>query len=858
MSVLLRRLRGTTAVALALAVIALAGGPVASVASVPVTGSPVLGGPLHAEIYPSGVDTAPDGTVVVADTGNNQVVRYAADGTQLWRVGTFGAGTGMFDNPRDVAVAADGSIYVADTRNSRVVHLAADGTWLDQTSGSGAGFSFPLGVSWRAGLVYVADTGRDRVVVLDEQLVQQSTIVANGACTSIADNRDAQADAAGNVYVAGYKTNQVLVFGPGGECLRTWGSTGTAPGKFRTPYGVDLAQDPVTGKELVYVADGLNNRVQVFTRQGDLVGTFGSYGEPTVPGTLTTTRRVAVARDGTGDVWVADLWGDRVERWARTADGWVHAATIGAVMPPPTPTAVFHEPRGTAYAPGGDVWVTDTVHHQVVRMAADGSIVATCGQRAAEGTQLGQFNWPRGLAVDPATGNLWIADTKQHQLQVLTDGCAPVGFVRNSTASAGSDARSFNWPYDVAIRPTDRTAFVVDTQNHRVKAYDVATASWATDSRGPAPAALFGSRGSGTRGFAWPSAVAVGPDGDVYVADRGNNRVQELSYAPGTGFAFVRSWTAGGSLDKPEGVAVLPDGRVAVADSDDDEVVLLAADGTVAETWTGLAHPSALEVTPAGEILVSDTYADVLRVLTPPPVVPPDTTGPVVTTTWPTAAARVAPGQLVVQATATDDRGVTGAWVAVRRSDTSQWLQADGTWGRFAWLAADLASTGSTSTTFSRAVDLPLTGSYAVQVRAADAAGNQDAVPRPSRSFTVAPPPDTTPPTGTVTAPAGTTVTLPVTLAGTAADDTGVARVQLGIRQSATGAWWNGTGWQATATKVTAVLSDPGAPSTTWSYVLDGVPTGGYGFSTDVVDVGGLLATGTGRPGWRSFTVVAP
>ena len=32
-----------------------------------------LGGPLHAEMYPSGLDTAPDGTVVVADTGNNRV-----------------------------------------------------------------------------------------------------------------------------------------------------------------------------------------------------------------------------------------------------------------------------------------------------------------------------------------------------------------------------------------------------------------------------------------------------------------------------------------------------------------------------------------------------------------------------------------------------------------------------------------------------------------------------------------------------------------------------------------------------------------------------------------------------------------
>ena len=47
----------------------------------------------HAEIYPSGLTVGPDGTVYVADTGNDQVKAYAPTGAVLWTVGTRGSRT---------------------------------------------------------------------------------------------------------------------------------------------------------------------------------------------------------------------------------------------------------------------------------------------------------------------------------------------------------------------------------------------------------------------------------------------------------------------------------------------------------------------------------------------------------------------------------------------------------------------------------------------------------------------------------------------------------------------------------------------------------------------------------------------
>lgn len=848
----IRRIAAALAGVLTLGALA-ATGTAQAVDPVPVD---TLGGPLHAELYPSGLETAPDGTIVVADTGNNEIVRYNPDGTEVWRVGSFGDGVMEFDNPRDIGVDEDNFVYVADTRNSRIVKLTPGGQWVGETTGPSPSFSFQLGVSARGGKVYVGDTGRHRVVVLDDDLSVLNIFTPNGICANYTGLRDAKADSQGNIYIAGYKTNEVFKLSPTGQCLLKWGTTGSGPGQFRTPYGIDTQLDPVTGQELVYVADGINNRVQVFTGTGQFVAQFGTFGEPDQPGTFTTMRRVAVARDGTGDVWTADLWGNRIERWHRTPTGYQYAQTIGEVMPEPTGTAIFHEPRGMAFTPSGDLWVTDTVHHSFQKFDEDGDFLGTCGERAAEGSELGQFNWPRGLAVDPATGNLWIADTKQHQLQVLTPGCQGIGYVKNATSTQGSDAQSFYWPYDIAIRPSDRYAFVVDTQNHRIKAYDVANASFPADFSAPLPKHMYGSKGTGFNQFQWPSGVAVGPDGNVYVADRGNNRIVELSYSPSTGFTRVAAFTAGGTLHGPEGVAVDAAGRVYVADSEDDEVVILTSAGAVDNTITGLAHPQAVEISPGGDLYVADTYHDVVRRYSIS-ATPPDTTAPTGTITAPGANAQVPLGTVTLAGTATDNKALGTVSIALRRNSDSTWLRPNGSYGSGTqWIPVTVANPGATSSTWSFTTTLPTAGGYYLMLRVSDAAGNENPTPRPGRTFTaVTGPTDSATPTATIQAPAANaTVPAPVTLRGSAWDDTGVANVKLGIKQNGTNLWWNGTSWQTTATKVNAVLGSPSGSTTTWSYTFS-PPPGGYGFSTDVTDVVGKAATGAGKPAWRGFTV---
>jgi glucose/arabinose dehydrogenase len=550
-----------------------------------------FGGPGHAQMYASGIEVGPNGTVVVADTGNHQIAEYSAGGSQIWRVGVFGSGTDQFDHPRDVGVDSSGNVYVADTGNARIVKLDPSGGWVTAWRGPDTDrMGTPMGISVSNDQVYVADAGRQRVRVFTTTGTQLDVMSSNGAC-AFSQVRDADADTQGNVYVANYTNNDVLKLNANGTCLTKWGTKGTAHGEFKNPYGVSVATDPVLGTQAVYVADSNNNRIQEFGTDGTFVAAVGQLGSPDEPGTLFGLRRVAVAPNG--DLWAADMWAWRVERWDRSASGYAYVQTIGAQPPPLTDSAVFNEVRGIDFDANGTILAMDTINERIVRMTKQGAILDACGER---GWDPGEFNWPRGLAVDDATGDVWIADTKQSRLQIVQPDCSNGVIV----GSIGTGLGEFDWPASVAIRQTDRMAFVADTNNDRVVAYDVATRS---------PLATYA-------GLHAPSGVDVDPvTGHVLVADTGGDRIVELAANASGSLSLVRVLTA--NLSSPEGVAADANGHVFVADTQNDRLVVLAPDGSVLQVVTGptgFDQPAEVAVDPMGRVMVADTLNDRIQV----------------------------------------------------------------------------------------------------------------------------------------------------------------------------------------------------------------------------------------------------
>ncbi len=831
-----RRLGSATAFLLTVGVLAAPAPAVADSGVVP-DRLGVLGGPGRAEVYPSGLETTPDGGVVLADTGGDRVVKYDAAGNLVWSHGTHGTGPNGVNNPRDIGVDSQGNVYVADTGNTSVVKLSPGGSYLDRFDGpAGDRIASPIGISVVDDEVLVADAGAMAVRVLSPNGNQLRKVTPQGGCPW-APVRDVTADSDGNLYLANYTRNNVLKLAADGTCLDTFGTRGSGPGQFRNPYGVAVADDPHLG-ELLYVADSNNNRVQVLTLAGDHVVTLGQPGTYDEGGTFSELRRVAVAADG--DVWGADLWGWRAEKWNRTAGGWNYADRIGSRIPGTAADALFNSPHGIDTDADGNVVVADRMHHRLATFAPGGALLELCGGRGSG--SLG-FNWPADLAVDRATGEVWVADTHQNRLQVVTDGCGsstPLG-------SAGTGPDRMKFPTGIAIRDTDRVAFVADTNNNRLVAWDVAT-------RTPL--------GSASLGLRRPFSVAVDPtDGTLLVADRRNNRILRVTSANGSTFAVIDEYT-GGFL-KPSGVSADAQGRIYVADTMNDRVVILdGADGSTTGVLDGYYEPQSVHAS-GDELYVSDTFHDEVIRYAWDPTVPPveDTTDPQTTLTTPDRNETLgSPAPLA--GTATDDVGVQEVQLAVKdRADNRWWNPATQSWGGFTRFPADLADPGSASTAWS--FDLTPTGgsgSYWMSARAVDTSDNIDGSPASNR-FSVAEggPVDTEAPTTTLTSPPNkAAVPGPtVQLSGDAADDVGVVAVELAVKDKATNTWWNpATGSWGSFRRFDADVADPGTLSTTWSFDL--TPTGGsgrYWGSARAVDAAGNV---DGSPAPVNFEVIAP
>ena len=167
----------------------------------------------------------------------------------------------------------------------------------------------------------------------------------------------------------------------------------------------------------------------------------------------------------------------------------------GATSTPPFGS--FREPRGIARAPDGTLWVADFGNRRVQHVDAH---LRPLGGFGSEGDAPGRFRDPCGIAVG-ADGSLYVADTWNHRIQKLT---AKGIFVAQWTAG-------FYGPRGIALDRAGRSLRRRHGQfPHRAtRRRGVVEREWGRD--------------DGL--LAAPVGIAVGPQGEVFVADTGHQRV---------------------------------------------------------------------------------------------------------------------------------------------------------------------------------------------------------------------------------------------------------------------------------------------------------------------------------------------
>lgn len=261
---------------------------------------------------PRGVAVHPlTGDVYVADTANDRIVQYDADGRFLRVFGTTPIAGLPLDAPWDVAASPIG-VYVADAGNHRIVRYTSFGQATAVWGSQGGGhlrFRSPKGIAiGPTNTVVVADTGNDKIKVYDPSgnFVRQFGATGSGP-GQLNGPRDVAASAS-RIFVADTGNDRVAQFSTGGAFVSAFGSTGSGTNQLESPQGV-FTQGAPAATTSVFVADTGNDRISVWSSAGVPERRFGGTGS--LNRQMEAPRNVAV--DPANRRYVIDTGNDRLQ-----------------------------------------------------------------------------------------------------------------------------------------------------------------------------------------------------------------------------------------------------------------------------------------------------------------------------------------------------------------------------------------------------------------------------------------------------------------------------------------------------------------------------------------------------------------
>lgn len=248
------------------------------------------------------------------------------------------------------------------------------------------------------------------------------------------------------------------------------------------------------------------------------------------------------------------------------------------------------------------------------------------------------FNSPHGIAVDN-NGNVYVADEVSSVIRKITPDGMVTTFAGSGTVGSSNGtgtSASFRNPFDIAIDASGNL-YVADSKNNKIR--KITPAGIVTDFAGNG---IAGHDDGQNATFNSPAGIAIDKDGNLYVSDSGNNLVRKIT-ADGTVSTLAGSGAGGkadgsgisASFNGPIGIAIDTDGNVYIADSYNNLIRKItpagivstfagsgaagSADGTGASA--SFKDPIGLEIDSYGNLYVTDAQNNKIRKVTPPGLV---------------------------------------------------------------------------------------------------------------------------------------------------------------------------------------------------------------------------------------------
>jgi phage tail-like protein len=194
---------------------------------------------------------------------------------------------------------------------------------------------------------------------------------------------------------------------------------------------------------------------------------------------------------------------------------------------------------------------------------------------------------PAGIGVD-VDGTVYFSDPPNDRL-IKIEGCGGAALPVDCVGGRGSAPAQLDTPRGLMIAKHRRSLFVADSGNHRVQVFDLATLQL-VDVWGQAEVAGTPRPGQEPGLFDTPVALAGDSDGNVYIVDYGNRRVQKFNRAGDPVSSFWETIAQATAIEKPVDIAVYSDDeatRVYIVDEAAHSVYVFDAEGNPARDAYG-------------------------------------------------------------------------------------------------------------------------------------------------------------------------------------------------------------------------------------------------------------------------------
>jgi sugar lactone lactonase YvrE len=337
----------------------------------------------------------------------------------------------------------------------------------------------------------------------------------------------------------------------------TWGyqdSPNAASAMFRNPQGIALDGSG----NVAYVADSVNNVIRKIVLSSGAVSTVVGTGASGLGGDGGLARHAllntptGIAIDGAGNLYIADQGNNLILRVnsvtqiiSTVAGGGTAASGTDQLGDGgPATSAILYGPQSVTVDSAGNLYIADSFHNLVRTVNASGTITVVAGGGTSAGTDgLGdggaatsaKLSNPTGLALDSA-GNLYIADTGYNLIRRvdMTTGVITVVAGNGNSGYSGDNglatSATLSSPQGVFVDAANNI-YIADYGNNAIRQISAASQNIFTLA-GRGSTGYYGDGRNPTVAFLTnPTSLAVDENGNLYIADYGNNVIRAVSYA---------------------------------------------------------------------------------------------------------------------------------------------------------------------------------------------------------------------------------------------------------------------------------------------------------------------------------------